>query len=433
MIIIVQLQLLNHILQTGDNSLLKVNSVDESFFSDYKQEYDFIQNHIAQYGNVPDKLTFAEQFPDFDWIEVNENPNYLIDELYKDRNKRSLAKIFNAVRDRINVGDVDGAIAIYSTAAQDVVQATHIDSVDILRDTSRYDAYVERTQDFSKFYVRTGFKELDDLIGGWDRLEELATIVARPGIGKSWVLLKCAIAAAEQGLRVGMYSGEMSEMKVGYRLDTLIGHISNSGIIRGQSELINQYKEYIDSLAQRFPNSCLKVITPKIIGHSATVTDLDGFISKESLDILFIDQHSLMEDQRNAKDPVTRAANISKDLKNLQVLKRIPIIAVSQQNRSEVDSSSVIDVSHIAQTDRIGQDSTVVIALEQKDHVLTLHLSKARDSGAGSKLKYAIDLDKGVFQFIPNEDDALNGSSGCKELQQEYEPDYQYDGGGAPF
>lgn len=427
----IQLQILNKILQTGDDSILKVNRIDDSFFSEFSEEFRFIQDHISKYGNVPDKLTFAEQFPTFDWIEVNETPNYLIDELYKDRNKRNLAKVFNAVRDRINAGDVDGAINIYSTAVEDVVQATHIDSVDILKDTSRYDAYVDRTQDFSKFYVKTGFDELDKFIGGWDRLEELATIIARPGIGKSWVLLKCAVAAVEQNLRVGLYSGEMSEMKVGYRLDTLIGHISNSGIMRGQSELMNQYKAYIDSLSQRYPNSCLKVITPKMIGHSATVTDLDGFISKENIDILFVDQHSLMEDQRNAKDPVTRAANISRDLKNLQVIKRIPIIAVSQMNRNELDEDTIVDVSHIAQTDRIGQDSTIVLALRQKDHVLTIDVAKSRDSGSGSRLKYAIDFDKGVFQFIPNEDDALSGQ-GCKELQEEYEPDYQYDGS-TPF
>jgi hypothetical protein len=157
--------------------------------------------------------------------------------------------------------------------------------------------------------------------------------------------------------------------------------------------------------------------------------DLEAVIEKENLDILFIDQHSLMEDQRRAKDPVTRAANISKDLKNLQTLKRLPIITVSQQNRNMVDENSVIDVSHIAQADRIGQDSTVVVFLEQKNHVLTMHLAKSRDNGAGVKLKYAIDLDKGVFQFIPNDEDPLD-DSGCEELRQEFEPDY---GGGAPF
>lgn len=420
--------MLNYILQTGDASLLMVNSIDDSFFSDYPDEYNFIRNHMSQYGQVPDRLTFANQFEDFDWIEVNENPNYLIDELYRDRNKRTLAKVFNGVRDRINSGDVEGAMALFTSSSQDLVASTHIDSVDIIRDQTRYDAYLERTQDFNKFYVKTGFSELDELIGGWDRLEEYATIVARPGVGKSWVLLRCAMSAAEQGLRAGLYSGEMSETKVGYRFDTLAGHISNSGIIHGNSELMNSYKAFLDSMESRFTGT-LKVITPKMIKHAATVTDLEAFIEKEKLDILFIDQHSLMEDQRKAKDPVTRAANISKDLKNLQVLKRIPIITVSQQNRNMVDDDSVIDVSHIAQADRIGQDSTVVVFLEQKNHVLTMHLAKSRDTGAGVKLKYAIDLDKGIFQFIPNEDDALNGSA-CDELRNEFEP--QYDGG-APF
>lgn len=424
----VQLQMLNYLLQTGDTSLLMVNSIDDSFFSDYIDEYNFVRNHMSQYGQVPDRLTFANQFGDFDWIEVNENPNYLIDELYRDRNKRTLAKVFNGVRDRINAGDVEGAMALFTSSSQELVASTHIDCVDIIRDTARYDAYLERTQDFNKFYVKTGFDELDELIGGWDRLEEYATIVARPGVGKSWVLLRCAMSAAEQGLRAGLYSGEMSETKVGYRFDTLAGHISNSGIIHGNSELMNNYKAFLDSIESRFSGT-LKVITPKMIKHAATVTDLEAFIEKEKLDILFIDQHSLMEDQRKAKDPVTRAANISKDLKNLQVLKRIPIITVSQQNRNMVDDNSVIDVSHIAQADRIGQDSTVVVFLEQKNHVLTMHLAKSRDNGAGVKLKYAIDLDKGIFQFVPNEEDALNGAS-CDELRNEFEP--QYDGG-APF
>ena len=67
--------------------------------------------------------------------------------------------------------------------------------------------------------------------------------------------------------------------------------------------------------------------------------------------------------------------------------------------------------------------------LEQKDGVLTLHIAKARDGGSGKKLKYAIDLDKGVFSFMPNEDDALNGSQ-CDDLQREFEPSYN---GEAPF
>ena len=145
----VQVQLLNYLLQTGDGSLLKVNNVDDTFFSEYPEEYQFIRDHMSNYGQVPDRLTFASKFGDFDWIEVNENPNYLIDELYRDRNKRTLAKVFNGVRDRINAGDVEGAMALFTSSSQDVLSSTHIDCVDILKDTSRYDAYLERTADFS--------------------------------------------------------------------------------------------------------------------------------------------------------------------------------------------------------------------------------------------------------------------------------------------
>ena len=273
----IQLQMLNYLLTTSDDSILKVNNVDDTFFSDYTEEYNFIREHISKYGNVPDKLTFAEKFPDFDWIEVNENPNYLIDELYKDRNKRTLARVFNGVRDRINAGDVEGAMSLFTTSSTEVLSSTHIDCVDIIKNQDRYEHYLERINDFEKYYVKTGFDELDELIGGWDRLEELATIVARPGIGKSWVALRCAIAAARQGLNVGMYSGEMSELKVGYRFDTLAGHISNSKIIHGVADIQNEYKRFLDNVSNEFKGS-LKVITPKMIKHAATVTDLEAFI-----------------------------------------------------------------------------------------------------------------------------------------------------------
>ncbi len=424
----VQIQFLNYLLHTGDASHLRVNNIDESFFSDYVEEFRFIKNHLNSFGNIPDKITFANKFPHFDFIEVHETSKYLVDELYKDKNKRTLAKIFNKVRELINEGRIEEATSLYTHATEELTSATHIEATNIFENTSRYDTYVERSRDFSKYYVKTGFPELDEAIGGWDRLEELATIVARPGVGKSWVLLKCAIAAAEQGLNVGLYSGEMSELKVGFRVDTLIGHVSNRGIIHGNIEVQNDYKQYIDSLPNRFKGA-FWVITPTDLGHPATVTDLQAFIEKYHLDILCIDQHSLMEDERRGKDPVTRAANISKDLKNLQVQKKIPIIAVSQQNRSLVEDGGIIDVSHIAQADRIGQDSTAVIFLEQKDGVLTLHIAKSRDSVSGSKLKYAIDLDKGIFSFIPMEMDALNGE-GCEDLRNEYDyPGYEE----APF
>jgi replicative DNA helicase len=391
-----------------------MNNLNDEFFSDYTDEFNWIKEHVNKYGNCPDMTSFVSRFPDFDVIEVKETISYLVDELYTDRNRRKLAKIFNKVRQLLNEDKTEEAMTLYTNAASDIVKSNHIETVDILRNTSRYDDYVEKCNDFDKYYVRTGFKELDDLIGGWDRNEELATIVARPGVGKSWVLQKIAVAAAEQGLNVGLYSGEMSENKVGFRVDTLISHLSNSGIMKGKSEIQTEYKKYMEELPNKFKGS-IKVLTPAMINGVAGVTALRAFVEKEHLDILCIDQHSLLDDDRKARNPVEKAANISRDLKNLQVIKGIPIIAVSQQNRDSVDNG--LTTAHVSQSDRIAQDSTILIFIQQKDHVLTLNLVKSRDSGNGAKLQYAIDLDRGIFEYIA---DSQNEEQ-SEALRKEYE------------
>ena len=411
----IQLQVLNHIINKRDSSILLLNNLTKDYFSDYPNEYTFIQHHLTEYGCLPDQVTFLNTFPDFEVLEVNEPVNYLVDELYDDYNTRFLARTFNTVKKLLTEGKTDEAMKVYKNACDDMVKATHIDSVDIIQDVSRFDNYIDKCNDFNKYYIKTGFNELDDLIGGWDKFEEYGTVAARPGIGKSWVTLKMAEAAVAQGLRVGLYSGEMSEQKVGYRFDTLAGHISNSALLRGKVEVQANYKQYIDSIHDKY-KGCLKVMTPKMVNGLAGVNALRAFIEKDNLDILFVDQHSLLEDDRGARNPVERAANISKDIKKLQVLKKIPIITVSQQNRSSTEDG--VSTANISQSDRISQDSTVILFLEQKDNILTLNLVKSRDSVNNKKLHYAIDLDKGIFQFMPEEQ---VDKEACEQLRNEYE------------
>lgn len=415
----IQLQFLNALLESKDSSLLLINNLSEDLFCDYKDEYNFIVNHLNEYGTIPDKVTFLSKFPEFDIIEVNESRDYLIDALFEDRDKRFLAKTFNDIRKLLNEDKTEEAMSLLALRSQTAIKAKHINTVDITKDISRYNDYVDRCSEFTKYYIKSGFNELDKVIGGWDRQEELATIVARPGVGKTWCLLKCAVAALQQNLRVGLYSGEMSERKVGYRFDTLVSHISNYSITKGISDIANEYKAYIDKLPESY-DGCFKVLTPAMIDGPAGVNALRAFIEKENLDILFVDQHSLLEDDRKARNPIDRASNISKDLKNLQVLKKIPIIAVSQQNRTSTESG--LSTSQVAQTDRISQDSTLLLFLEQKDDVLTLNIVKSRDSETNKKIRYAIDLDKGIFEYIPEENNALNGE-GTEELRNEYEQD----------
>lgn len=415
----IQLQVLNYLLDSKDSSFLLMNALTDEFFSDYKDEFNFINTHYLNYGQIPDKLTMLEKFPDFDCIEVTESPRYLIDALYEDRNRRDLTITFNNIRKLLNDGNVNGAMAEYNKSFERMAVATHLDSVNILQDTSRLDDYLAKLEDLSGYYVTTGLKELDELLGGgWDRQEELATIVARTNMGKSWLLLKTAIAAAEQGLNVGVYSGEMSESKVGYRIDSLISHISNGAITHGNDRVRQEYIEYMGKLKNGLVKGSIRVLTPNMISGIAGVNALRAFVEKENLDMLCIDQHSLLDDDRKAKNPVERASNISKDLKNLQVMKKIPIITVSQQNRNDI--SNGLNTTMIAQSDRIGQDSTVVIFFEQKDGILTLSLTKARDVANGKELQYSVNFDKGVFEYMPNDSDGTNPNN-VKALKDEYE------------
>lgn len=414
----IQLQFLNHLLNTGDTSLITLNNINGDYFSEYKDEFDFIQNHINKYGCIPDKETFVNKFPNFDIITVNESPSYLIDELVKDKNARYLASTFNDVRKLLLEDKIDEAQRTFTLAANNTSKGVQLEAVDVLNDTSRYDSYVDKCEDYKKYYVNTGFPELDKIIGGWDRREELVTIVARTNMGKSWILFKSSIASAEQGLNVGIYEGEMGDDKVGYRIDTLISHISNGQIIHGNKMIQNDYKKYIDNLPHKLPGKIWVLTTKGIGGSWASVSTLKAFIEKYNLDILCIDQRSLMEDDRKARNPIDKAADISLDLKNLQVMKKIPIITVSQQNRTKNEDGS-IDTTQISQSDRIGQDSTMVIAFDQKDSIITMHLIKSRDSVNMKDIKYKVDFDKGQFDYIAEGDNPISGDK-LQELENRY-------------
>lgn len=404
----IQEQFINYVLSSKDTSVIILNRLDDSFFPNCKNEWNFILNHFNKYNCIPDKESFLNVFPDFDLIDVKEPLSYLIDELYKEKQNNKLASTFNSVRKLLIENKTEEAVEIYKKAYEDLSTGVALSSIDILKDTSRYNDYIDRLESFDKYYVRTGLPELDSIIGGWDREEELATIVARTNVGKSWCLLKFAVAAVEQGLTVGIYSGEMSEKKVGYRIDTLIQHISNGALVHGSSGVQAEYKTYIDNLPKRFKGS-LKVLTPKMINGPAGVSALRAFIEKDNLDILFIDQHSLLEDDRKARNPVERASNISKDLKNLQVLKRIPIISVSQQNRSSTEDG--VGTEHVAQSDRIAQDSTIILFFEKhKDDktLIDIDLVKSRDSINDKKLTYKVDFNLGQFIYIPGENETVD-------------------------
>lgn len=255
-------------------------------------------------------------------------------------------------------------------------------------------------------------------MGGIDRENENMVIAARTGIGKTQTMVKMAVAASQQGLTVGIFEGEMTEDKIGYRVDTFLGGISNSAINRGELFVNREYKNHIDSLASRHLGA-IKVITPNSVGGKVTVNTLRSFIIKEQLDILFVDQYSLLEDTSHARTSFERVGNIAKEIKQLQVEFKIPIIAVSQMNRTKNEDGTQ-DTTQIGLSDMIPQYATILIMLDRKDDQLILNIVKSRDGGDNKKLTYHADFNTGLFTFLATDDKNLSQATG-QELQERYQ------------
>ena len=422
-----QFQILNKILQTKDYSFITLNNLTADYFFNYKAEYEFIRAHYDTYHTVPDRLTFLNNFPEFVIQDVNEPDNYLVEQLYNDYNQSYLATCFNGIKKLLENDDTAGAMKYYLASMENLKVGSALQCTDIMSDTSRYDRYLDMIANQSKYFISTGFPELDKIITGIDRRNENMVIAARTGVGKSWLLLTIAAAASKQGLNVGIYSGEMSVDKVAYRIDTLIGKIDNRKISRGDLYYKDHYKNYLDSL-KCSGYGAIKVLTPADIAGPATVDALQAFIEKEHLDILFIDQYSLLEDTSRAKAMHEKVANISKAIKNLQVLKQIPIVSVTQMNRTKNEDKTQ-DTTQIALSDRIGQDATVILMLDKCDaedtnhkgyYKVMLNLVKSRDGGDGRKLNYLWDFNTGDYKYISNSDDGVTSEEDFEELENSY-------------
>lgn len=403
---VTQVQALSKILKTKDISLIVNNSLTSDYFFNYRSQYNFIINHYKTYGQVPDVETFMKTFPDFDIVtDVEEPDEYLLKELHEGRDQVILADKLNEVRGTLLNGKVDSAKSVLMNTIDMLNSNTTLEAVNVLNEVqSRYEEYVDKCEDYKKYYISTGFKELDKIIGGWDLQNDYSCIIARPGVGKSWCALKSVTAAIERGLRVGLYSGEMTVNKVSYRFDTLMSHISNTKLVRGNANVSLDYKSYLESLKEK--KGELWVITPDMLPGDPTVDALEAFIDKYKLEILFIDQQTLLVDSMKARMAYDRAANISKALKLLQVRKRIPIITVTQQNRSSTEDGKA-GTENVAGSDRIAQDCTTVISVTKEDDLMKLHIVKARDGGTGRTLSYQVDLDHGKWEYVPSEDDGL--------------------------
>ena len=80
-------------------------------------------------------------------------------------------------------------------------------------------------------------------------------------------------------------------------------------------------------------------------------------------------------------------------------------MVASQQNRDKIEDGSFAGTQNISMSDRIGQDATEVVYISKKDNIMTFNIAKARDGCKKYTMSYDVNIDKGEFTYIPDEDD----------------------------
>lgn len=407
----VALQIISKVLTTGDNTLIEDNLLSEDYFVGYENEYNFIEDHVKQYGNVPDKATFLSKFPDIELVEVTESDKYLVDTVREEYLYYKSVPVIEKAAELLKSDS--NAAAEYLIASMKTLQPQYnLSGVDIISDAKeRYEQFIERRDHPEQWYFTCGFPELDDLIHGLQRGEELFVIFARTNQGKSWVLEKMCTHVWQIGFNVGYVSPEMGASSIGYRFDTLNKHYSNSGLMWGKDDVDPEnYEGYINELSEN--KNKFIVSTPVDFDKKITVTKIRNWVKQYKLDMVAIDGITYMSDERYKRgdNKTTSLTNISEDLMELSVELKIPILVVVQANRSgvvEKGTSETPELESIRDSDGIAHNASKVLSIHQKEHgVLIMTVKKQRSGPVGGKLTYNWDINTGDFQFIPSYDDA---------------------------
>ena len=407
MAILAAVQALNKIVNSGDYSMVKQNGLDAEYFKGYEEQFKFIDEHVKKFGNVPDYETFLEKFPNWVSLDVGETDEYILDRLYEDHSYHKIAPLLVQLGTEIQHGDARAVYEHLMREINNVKPHTVCKGTDIIAEAmERYDAYMLKKQNPEKSTISTGIPELDQIFGGWDYGDELVTIVARTNVGKSWMLLKFLVEAWKQGKRVGLYSGEMNSVKLGYRFDSWFQHFSNRALVRGED--VEGYESYIEQLKSGV--NPFIIVQQKDFGGRPTVQKIRNFVEENGIEIMGIDQYSLMDDGRAAmRDPTRiRLAHISEDLFLLSSEYRIPILGLAQANRAatDKDGNEAPGLENIKESDDIAHNSSKCLGMRQTNFGLVLDITKNREGRVGDKLLFDWTIDFGQLVYIPTENDA---------------------------
>jgi replicative DNA helicase len=213
--------------------------------------------------------------------------------------------------------------------------------------------------------LATGFRDLDKMLAGLQPAN-LVVIAARPSMGKSALTLNIATNAAVLGKVIALFSLEMAKEEVVQRILCSVGRVDSGKLRSGQ--LGAQNWDRVVAAAGRMYKAPIFIDDSSVV----TVTDIRAKCRRlqraRGLDLVVVDYLQLMQGS-NRENRQQEIAEISRGLKNLASELRVPIIAVSQLNRSvEQREDRRPRLSDLRESGALEQDSDVVMFIYRHEY-----------------------------------------------------------------
>ena len=215
--------------------------------------------------------------------------------------------------------------------------------------------------------LATGFADLDDLTAGLQP-SDLIIVAARPSMGKTALAVNMAEHAALKTRKaVAIFSMEMSASQLAFRLISSLGRINQQHLRTGDIQeeewprvtsaitLLSDAKIFIDDTPALSPGE-LRARARRLK-------------REHDLGLIVIDYLQLMAVPGNKENRATEISEISRGLKALAKELNIPVIALSQLNRSleqRTDKRPVM--ADLRESGAIEQDADVIIFIYRDEY-----------------------------------------------------------------
>ena len=277
----------------------------------------------------------------------------------------------------------DAEIGIF-TLAQDRVKRDFIPVKDAL--TVSFDRLDELQKSSGKLRgVPTGFRDLDSKLAGMQD-SNLLILAARPGIGKTSFALNIAqYVAVLVGLPVGIFSLEMSQEELVDRL--LVGQADIDAWKLKTGRLDEKDFDRLSQAMGELAEAPIFIDDTPGITISEMRTKARRLQIEHGLKFLIVDYLQLVH-SRNLENRVQEVSEISQSLKNLARELKIPVLAISQLNRSvEARGTRKPQLADLRESGAIEQDADVVMFIYKEDpekpENVTLDIQKHRNGPTG--------------------------------------------------